>query len=114
VVQYKVKVDTGDWDWLELSRLLSGVQELCLVFNSHNPRERWELGLLVRKKVMLAYGEVRWVQTVCRVWVRLETNTNNLKELERQFREKSDQMIFGERVDNQRWCIEESSDSESV
>jgi hypothetical protein len=111
---YKVKVDTGDWDWAELSRLLSGVQELCLVLNSHNPRERWELGLLVRKKGMLACGDVIWVQTVCRVWVRLETNTNNLKELKRQFREKSDQMIFGERVDNQRWCIEESCDSESV
>ncbi|KAL3418614.1 hypothetical protein PVAG01_10330 [Phlyctema vagabunda] len=55
---YKVKVDTGDWNWEELSKRLSGVQELCLVLNSHNPRERWELGLLVRKKGILAYSDL--------------------------------------------------------
>ena len=74
--------------------------------STNDPRERWEVGILVQRKGFLTKGEVRWVKILCRVWVRLETNTNVLRDLGTRFRQRSDAMIFGERLKSQQWCID--------
>ena len=83
--------------------------EPSIIMTTHNPRERWEIGILVQTKGLLTRGEVRWVRTLCRVWVRLETNTNIIRNLGNVFREKADAMIFGERLESQKWCIDGDS-----
>ncbi|MCJ1372921.1 hypothetical protein MMC20_004147 [Loxospora ochrophaea] len=85
---------------------VSRSNEPSIILTTHNPKERWEIGLLVQTKGLLTRGEVRWVRTLCRVWIRLETNTNIIRDLGNQFREKADAMIFGERLEMQKWCID--------
>ncbi|KAM0801661.1 hypothetical protein BDR22DRAFT_820377 [Usnea florida] len=80
--------------------------EPCIILSTRNPRERWEIGILVQTKGLLTRGEVRWVKTLCRVWVRLETNTNIIKDLGNQWRDRGDAMMFGERLDSQKWCVD--------
>lgn len=103
---YKVKADMTDADWAGVSNQICGGGNSYILQNSAEPREKWELGLLVAHQGMLACGEVKWVKAHCRVWMRLESNTNVLKTLKKRFRENNDDMIYGERMKAQRWCIE--------
>ncbi|RDW94300.1 hypothetical protein BP5796_00063 [Coleophoma crateriformis] len=81
--------------------------EHCIILNAEKTRERWEAGLFVKRKGTLACGKV-WRVTICRVWVRLETRTSKLQKLKADFQKDVLAQYFGERVDSQRWCIEES------
>ncbi len=81
--------------------------EPSIIMSTFNPRERWEIGILVQTKGLLTRGEVRWVRPLCRVWVRLETNTNIVRKLGNMFREREDAMMFGERLTSQKWCIDD-------
>lgn len=81
-------------------------RELSIIMSTENPQERWEVGVLVQTKGLLTRGEVRWVRILCRVWVRLEMNTNIIRDLSNSFRERGDTMIFGERLNSQKWCID--------
>lgn len=109
---YKVVADRGGkgqdfkdfWD-----NHVCKYNEPSIIMSTQTPRERWEIGLLVQTKGLLTRGEVRWVRTLCRVWVRLETNTNIIRDLGNQFREKGDAMMFGERLESQKWCIDGNS-----
>ena len=77
-----------------------------IMSTTHSPGERWDVGILVQTKGLLTRGEVRWVKTLCRVWVRLETNTKIMTELGNKFRNEGDAMMFGERLKSQKWCID--------
>lgn len=104
---FKVKVEIPEHEWRDLwEDQVCHSNEPSIILNSNNPRERWEIGLLVQHKGKLASGEVRWVRSFCRVWVRLETSTNVIKERKRVFNETGQNIIFGERLRDQRWCIQ--------
>lgn len=77
-----------------------------IIMSVENPRERWEIGVLVQDKGLLTRGEVRWVKILCRVWIRLETNNNILKKLGDDFRNSEGMMMIGERITSQKWCID--------
>ena len=83
--------------------------ELCIIMFTTKPRERWEIGVLMQTKGLLTEREARWVQTLCRIWVRLETNTNIIRDLGNGFRKRRDAVIFGERLESQKWWIDGDS-----
>ena len=71
------------------------------------PRDRWEVGLLVGYKGKLRKGEIRWVKSLCKVWIRLETNLSILHNMKASYREMDDRMMFGERLeDTTEWCVD--------
>ena len=59
--------------------------EPCITNFTRNLRERWEIGILVQPRGMPTRGEVRWVNTLCRAWIRLETDTNIFRYLGNRF-----------------------------
>lgn len=62
--------------------------------------------MLVASKGSLAKGEARWVEILCRVWLRLETNHSVIGGLCARFRENVDNVLWGERLkNNQKWCV---------
>ena len=84
-------------------------REPSIIMATFTPRERWEIGVLVQTKGLLTRGEVRWVRILCRVWVRLETNSDIIRERGNLFRETEGAMMFGERLNSQKWCIDGDS-----
>jgi len=109
---FKVVADGGDRaigkSWKDFWReKVCRNRETGIIMSSENPRERWEVGVLVTSKDLLTNGEVRWVKVLCRVWIRLETNQGIIQELADRFRSQKDTMIFGERLKTpQKWCID--------
>lgn len=105
---YKIELDAAGTHMDRLKDGLSPSDEHCIILNASKTRERWEAGLFVRRNGLLACGAVWRVQIVCRVWVRLETRASKLQKLRTEFYENAEEQYFAERVDSQRWCIEES------
>jgi hypothetical protein len=105
---FKIQVATPEEDWSTFWRTnASALHELCIVMSVSNPRDRWEIGDLVRTKGSLNQGQVKWVEVLARVWIRLETDFEKLIELRREYKEQSDKLMFGSRVkDDQMWCVD--------
>ena len=82
--------------------------------STHTIRDRWEIGFLVHTKGLLTKGEVRWIQILCRVWVRPETNTDVIRKQGDLFREKEDAVFFGDRLRSQEWCIDGAIEPEAT
>ncbi|CZR69110.1 uncharacterized protein PAC_19011 [Phialocephala subalpina] len=80
--------------------------ELTIIKGGPDAREQWDVGVLVREKGTMRNGQVRWVEILCRVWVRLETNSDVIKRLVKGFRENSNPMVFGTKLEKQEWCID--------
>jgi hypothetical protein len=102
---FKVEIDAAGTNIKELQTGLDPRHEHCIILSAAKTRERWEAGLFVKRNGLLACGEVWRVQTICRVWVRLETRISKLQHLRINFYEDAKSQYFGERVDSQRWCI---------
>ena len=85
-------------------------KELSIIMSMYNPRERWEIGLLVQTKGLLTRGEVRWVKVLCRVWFRLETNPNINRDNVDHFRTGERSVMFGVRLEKQKWCVDGDDD----
>lgn len=109
---YKVVTDVPSDQWSEFSRQVSTHTEPSIILSVKNPGERWEAGVLVRAKGKLAQGEIRWVDILCRVWVRLETNSNITQELEKKILESQNYMFIGEFLsESQKWCVQGNIDA---
>jgi hypothetical protein len=80
--------------------------ELTIIKGAPDAREQWDVGVLAREKGTMRNGQVRWVEILCRVWVRLETNSDVIKRLVRSFRENSTPMVFGTKLEKQEWCVD--------
>ena len=114
---YKVKADRGSkgQDFKDFwETYVSTASEPSIIMSTNTIRDRWEIGVLVHTKGLLTKGEVRWVQILCRVWVRLETNTNVMRKQGDLFREKEDAVVFGERLRSQKWCIDGAIEAEAT
>jgi hypothetical protein len=95
---FKIVVDTQGEDWGTFWETKIDVPKYgqpSIIMSTSNPRDRWEVGVLVRNKGMLAQGEVRWVEILCRCWFRLETNSSISIKVVKAFRESEDKMVFG-------------------
>jgi hypothetical protein len=96
---FKVVADTRGVEWKKFwSEEISSRGETSIIMSTRSPRDKWEVGLLVRSKGVLSQGEYRWVERLCRVWFRLETNSNVITKLVQGVREKGNGMLFGERL----------------
>jgi hypothetical protein len=108
--RYKIQAAVDGENWTEFWR--SSVCEdnqPCIILSTENPRDRSEIGVLVKTKGWLTEGEIRWVDVFCRVWIRLETDQSKLAKLSVQFMENRKRM-FGSRVsDDQKWCVDRSN-----
>lgn len=50
--------------------------------------------------------EIRRVEILCRLWIRLETNPKVKSDWITNLQRNSDQVMFGERLDDhQEWCV---------
>ncbi|CAO2652275.1 Nn.00g005580.m01.CDS01 [Neocucurbitaria sp. VM-36] len=104
---YKVVADTQGVEWKKFWEQEIGTNETSIIMSTGSPRDKWEAGLLVRTKGVLSQGEYRWVERLCRVWFRLETNSNVITKLVQGVRERGNGMLFGERLkDSQKWCVD--------
>ena len=114
---YKIVADRGNkgQDFKDFWKTYVCTQsELSIIMSTNTIRDRWEIGVLVHTKGLLTKGEVRWVQILCRVWIRLETNTNVIRKQADLFREKGDAVLFGERLRSQKWCIDGAVEPETT
>ena len=110
---YKVVADAGckDQDWKDFwKRYAAQDKELSIIMSTYNPRERWEIGVVAQTKGFLTKGEVRWVKILCRIWFRLETNPNQIRDNADDFRKKKSSVIFGVRLKTQKWCVDGDDD----
>ena len=108
---YKIVADARGKDWKDLwERHIVKDKELSIIMSTHNPRERWEIGLLVQSKGLLTRGEVRWVKALCRVWFRLETNPNINRDNVNKFRTGERSVMFGVGLYKQKWCVDGDDD----
>ena len=107
---YKVLVDTDGKNWdsfWQKEVCCTQCAGPCIIMCDGNTRDRWEVGVLCRNKGTLRQGEIRWVQILCRVWIRLETNPRIISDLICGMQAESDQVMFGERLDDQQeWCVD--------
>lgn len=109
---FKVVADIQDKEWNRFwESNISPYSELSIIMSTQFPRERWEVGILAKTKGKLSHGEVRWVESLCRVWFCLETNSNIVTDLLKSIRESGDKMLCGERLEEtQKWCIDGGED----
>ncbi|KAI0201368.1 hypothetical protein F4808DRAFT_459858 [Astrocystis sublimbata] len=99
-----------DKEWVKFweEEVMGGVvkDHTTIIMSSPKCRDNWDIGILVRKKGELRNGEVRWVERVCRVRVRLETNPSIVQEQLKSFREHKKDVVFGTQIDEREWCID--------
>lgn len=96
--------ETSDFEawWMEVTQDCS----LMVVLADASPGDHGTVGLLVRSKGTLSDGQIRWVDALCRVWIRLETDREHIRLLCNSFREYPDRALFGTRLGAQQWCID--------
>jgi Heterokaryon incompatibility protein (HET) len=103
---YKVVPNTRGPKWQEIWRRACAAEQPCIILSSGKPRGEYEIGVLVATKGRLAKDEARWVEILCRVWLRLETNHSVIGGLCARFRENVHNVLWGERLKNdQKWCV---------
>ena len=107
---YKITTDMEGEEWQAFNKAEICAKKLTrpsIILSEDSTRGKWQVGLLVRDKDdgILA-GNIRWVEVLCRLWVRLETNVNVIKEQVDSFHRNDGCMIFADRLEQfQKWCI---------
>ncbi|KAI1334253.1 hypothetical protein F5Y15DRAFT_409765 [Xylariaceae sp. FL0016] len=101
IVAYPDQLDFQDW-----SAKFREYHELMVILSEADPVERGAIGLLVNPKGTLSDGLIRWVDILCRVWVRLETDRKVVQDLSDSFREFPDRALFGTRLIEEKWCVD--------
>ncbi|RDW69556.1 hypothetical protein BP6252_08576 [Coleophoma cylindrospora] len=101
VVAYPEEVDFRSW-WIDASK----DHEPRVILSEANPREQGAIGLLVKPKGTLSDGQIQWVDVLCRLWIRLETDREFIRLLCNSFREHPDRALFGTRLSEQTWCVD--------
>ena len=109
---YKVAFDIHEvakvsWNHFFCERLKSAKEPSIIMSGFEEPKERWEVGVLVRAKGgRLHAGSIRRVEVLCRVFLRLETNPETIQKMRDTFRQNPTWMGFGEKLPTTKWCID--------
>jgi hypothetical protein len=103
---YKIVVEVSDgFDAFWENKVLNS-EQASIIMCTDEPRERWEIGVLVTKEGSATQGQIRVVKVLCRVWMRLETNPNVLQLMQDQVRQDPEGTFLGEPLDKDtEWCI---------
>jgi hypothetical protein len=106
---FKVRADieVQEWDrfWREQVTGSQG-SDPAIIMCTGETRDKWEVGVLVKSIGFLRLGEIRRVEILCRVWIRLETNPRIYSDWISNMQKNADQVMFGERLsDQQDWCV---------
>lgn len=109
----------GGSDWEDIWKQACKFGEPAIVLNQFERRETPEIALLVahvdkREETKYVPGQVnwkresiRWVKTLCRLWVRLETDHHKIDGLIENFRQQVDDMMWADRLEaDQRWVVD--------
>ena len=105
---FKVKVDVEPEKWTQFWQDAScpSSPDPAIIMCNGDARDKWEVGVLVRSKGFLKKGEIRLVEILSRVWIRLETNPTVINGCISNMQKHSDHVMFGERLDaQQEWCV---------
>lgn len=107
---YKITTDMKDKDWQAFYKAEICAKRLTrpsIILSEDRTRGKWQVGLLVRDKDHgILAGNIRWVEVLRRLWVRLETNVNVNKEQVDSFHLNDGCTVFADRLEqNQKWCI---------
>ncbi|KAK9774070.1 putative Heterokaryon incompatibility domain-containing protein [Seiridium cardinale] len=101
VTAYPEVEDIASW-W----QRTSGRCDLMIVLSEAETSDQGAIGLLVKGKGTLSNGQIRWVDVLCRVWIRLETDREFIRLLSNSFREFPDRAMFGTKLADQDWCVD--------
>jgi hypothetical protein len=85
---------------------MENTEELLIILSEWNPREKGAIGLLVKPKGLLSNGQIQSVDSLCQVWVRLETDRELIKIMCLKFREDNSNAVMGTRIAEQEWCVD--------
>lgn len=110
VVAFPPQPDSEMW-W---GTHMSTRKELFIILSEGNPREKGAIGLLVTPKGLLSDGQIQWVDSLCQVWVRLETDREIIKSMCQRFREDSNRAVMGTRIAVQEWCVDGIAESSKL
>lgn len=112
---YKVVADHDPAGWSKFwEQVVLSYDEVDIIMCTSSPKDRWEVGLLVGYKGKLRKGEIRWVKSVCKVWIRLETNLSILHDMQASYRENDGRLMYGERLEHTtEWCVDGGLDTVS-
>ena len=99
----KVKVDIDPEGWTQFWEDASCLEspEPAIIMCNGDTRDKWEVGVLVKSKGFLKKGEIRRVEVLSRIWIRLETNPKIISDSISNMQKHSDHVMFGERLDVQ-------------
>jgi hypothetical protein len=100
---FKVKVDIDPEGWTQFWEDASCLEspEPAIIMCNGDTRDKWEVGVLVKSKGFLKKGEIRRVEVLSRIWIRLETNPKIISDSISNMQKHSDHVMFGERLDVQ-------------
>lgn len=108
---FKVKVDVKPERWAQFWQGASCPDnpdnpEPAIILCNGDARNKWEVGVLVKSNGFLRRGEIRLVELLSRVWIRLETNPKVISDWISNMQKHSDHVMFGERLGfQQEWCV---------
>jgi hypothetical protein len=109
---YKVVFDVHEvarvsWKHFFDEHLKNAKEPSIIMSGFEEPRERWEVGVLVRAKGdRLHAGTIRRVEVLCRVFLRLETKPDIIQKMRDIFRQNPTWMGFGEKLPTTKWCVD--------
>jgi hypothetical protein len=119
---YRIEYIPGDalpHSWEKIWELACNGEQLPAIIRSRFDRhDEPEMGLLVKgtgtregerpsSQASQSRGDVRWVNSLCRVWIHWETDHAIAQKLAEEFRYNIDQMTWGDTLEaDQRWVVD--------
>lgn len=91
--------------WCELYSAAD--KPFAIVLSRPKPQQRPEIAILVSIVAERERDNMKWVHSLCRVWINLETSLKKITQLSHRFKEGDKKMTWGRHVtDIQRWCVD--------
>jgi hypothetical protein len=107
--------DQGDADWAAAwAAACAGPEQPCIIRSRFDEHDEPEMALLVKRVARRessapsqSRSDVFWVKALCRVWIKVETDTAVVARHSENFRLHVDRMTWGEALDgDQRWVVD--------
>jgi hypothetical protein len=94
--------DVNRRDWFER---LGSCESFAIILSRRDPQKRPEIALLV--SIVKERESVKWVHSLCRVWISLESRPDAIGALKQRFKQDGNDVTRGENVSaDQYWCVD--------